>query len=121
MRVGSAVNLDAVKEWGGALAVVFSIGGIIYSWLTRRSKENTETIKAMGENISGRMEVIEKKLISDDRRIQRLEDNFKHLPTKEQISDLKVAITQVSTTVDSTNRTITRMETDIREFRKPKQ
>jgi len=113
------MNLESLKEWGGALAVVFSIGGIIYSWLTRRSKENTETIKTMGENLSERLAVIEKKLVSDDRRIQHLEDNFKHLPTKEQISELKVALTQVSTTVDSTNRTITRMESDIREFRKP--
>jgi len=120
MRVGGAMIPDTIKEWGGAMAVVFSIGGIIYSWLTRRSKENTETIAKMGEDISGRLKVIEKKLIADDRRIQHLEDNFKHLPTKEQISELKVALTQVSTTVDSTNRTITRMETDIREFRKTK-
>lgn len=120
MRVDSEMNLDAIKEWGGALAVLFSIGGIVYSWLTRRSKENAETITKMAEEISARLSVIEKKLITDDRRIQRLEDNFKHLPTKEQISELKVALTQVSTTVDSTNRTITRMESDIRDFRKTK-
>jgi len=114
------MNLESLKEWGGALAVVFSIGGIIYSWLTRRSKENSETIKALAESLSKRLEVMEKKLISDDRRIQHLEDALKHLPTKEQISELKVALAQVSTTVDSTNRTITRMETEIREFRNTK-
>ncbi|NOR63265.1 MAG: DUF2730 family protein [Rhodobacteraceae bacterium] len=115
------MNADLIKEWGGAIAVFLSIGGIIYAWLTRRSKENTETIKAMGEELSARLKVIEKKQVNYDRRIQHLEDNFKHLPTREQISELKVALAQVSTTVDNTNQTITRMETDIRDFRKPKE
>lgn len=114
------MNLDTFKEWGGALAVVFSIGGIIYSWLTRRSKENTETIKELAESLSERLKGIEKKLIADDRRIQHLEDDFKHLPTKEQISELKVALAQVSTTVDNTNKMIARLEEDIRATGKPK-
>ena len=115
------MNLETIKEWGGAAAVLISIGGFIYAWLTRRSKENAETIKKMGEEVTERLKVIEKKLIADDRRIQHLEDNFKHLPTREQISELKVALAQVSTTVDSTNKTIHRIESDIRDFRKPKE
>lgn len=114
------MNADIIKEWGGAMAVFLSTGGIIYAWLTRRSKENTETIARMGAELSSRLKVIEKKLVADDRRIQRLEDDSKHLPTREQISELKVALAQVSTTVDNTNKLITRLENDIRAIQKDK-
>lgn len=110
--------IAGVKDWLGLIAVFIALGTTFYAWLTRRSKENAKSIQKMGEDISNRLSVIEKKLISDDRRIQRLEDDFKHLPTREQISEIKVALAQISATVDNTNDGIKRIDADFRNLKK---
>ena len=106
------------KDWLGLLALLISLGGVLYAWLTRRSKENAASIQRMSEELSAKLTDNEKKLISDDRRIQRLENDVDHLPTKESISELKVALAQVSATVEATNRVITRVEDDLRSMKK---
>lgn len=64
----------------------------------------------------------ESKLVDHDRRIQSIEGELKHLPTKDQVNDLKLAISElggaVSTmkeTVTSVQRTVHRIDDWLRE------
>jgi len=107
-----------LKDWFGLIAIIIAVATTVYAWVTRRSKENAASIQKMADEISGRLKAIEKRLIVDDRRIQRLENDFQHLPTREQISELKVALAQVSTTVENTNKMVERMDNDIRSIKK---
>lgn len=110
--------IAGLKDWLGLVAVFIALGTTVYAWLTRRSKENANSIQKMGEDISERLKVIEKKLISDDRRIQRLENDFEHLPSRDQISQINVALAQIGATVDNTNAAIKRIDDDLRSLKK---
>jgi len=98
--------MDEMKEWLGAAALVISIGVTIYAWMTARSKVNAEHLKA----VDGGMK-------EHDRRIQNLESEIQHMPSKDSQHKLELSIAQMSgemktmsANMDSMTRTTRRME-----------
>lgn len=71
--------LQEFNEWIGLVAAALSIGAIIYTWITAKSRTNAKTLEAH-----------ERKLIEHDRRIQKVENEVSHLPTKEDFTELLV-------------------------------
>lgn len=97
---------DLLGPWFGLAAVVISIGGTIYAWLQSRSKNNAEHLKVHDE-----------KLVDHASRIQAIEGELKHLPAKDDVNDLKLALAQLGGTVgrldeslNGVSRTIRRVE-----------
>ena len=98
--------IDTIQSWSGALATLLSIGAIIYTWLTARSRANGQTIERH-----------ETKLISHDRRIQTLEGEFKHMPSKDDIHGLMMSVETIKgelgkmgATYEGVNRSVRRIE-----------
>jgi hypothetical protein len=71
--------MQDIKDWLGAVATALSIGAIVYTWLTARSRANGDTIDRH-----------DRKLIEHDRRIQKVENEVDHLPTKDDFNDLAI-------------------------------
>lgn len=60
-----------------------------------------------GEKALGaRQEKSEKTLVDHDRRIQRVEDELKHLPDKDTVMELKLALAELKGTVNSLGETV---------------
>ncbi|RVJ42364.1 DUF2730 family protein [Sinorhizobium medicae] len=60
-----------------------------------------------GEKALGtRLEKTEKALIEHDRRIQRVEDELKHLPDKDTVMELKLALAELKGTVNALGETV---------------
>ncbi|PYE86897.1 DUF2730 family protein [Phyllobacterium leguminum] len=76
--------MEELRTWSGPVASLLAIGGIIYTWLTASSKAN-----------EGKITDHEEKLIEHDRRIQSLESELKHLPSKDDFNGLLLAVEQV--------------------------
>ncbi|MEO9612620.1 MAG: DUF2730 family protein [Nitratireductor sp.] len=76
--------IEDIRTWSGPIASLLAIGGIVYTWLTARSTSN-----------EGKIQAHEKKLIEHDRRVQALEGEFTHLPTKDDFALLRIAIEQI--------------------------
>lgn len=98
--------MDGLREWLGAAALVISIGVTIYAWITARSKVNSEHLKAVDGAMKGH-----------DRRIQNLESEIQHMPSKDSQHKLELSIAQMSgemktmsANMDSMTRTTRRME-----------
>lgn len=75
---------DGFKEWLGAAALVISLLTSVYAWLTSKAKANSEHLIS-----------VDKKLTDHDRRIQFVESEIHHLPSKDDVNELKLAIADV--------------------------
>ena len=98
--------MDALKEWLGLAALAISVGGFIYAWLTSRSKDNSDHLKAVDTTLGDHA-----------LRIQAIEGEIKHLPAKDDVNDLKLALAQLGGTVgrldeslNGISRTVRRVE-----------
>lgn len=77
--------MDELKSWAGLLATALSLVALVYSWITARSRTNSEELGRQGE-----------KLTEHDRRIQSVEGELKHIPSKDDISDLRLAVSAMN-------------------------
>ena len=76
--------VELVAKWLGALALLISIMNTFWAYLTREART---AIARQGELAS--------KVISHDRRIQGLEHDIKHMPSKEEIHQVKLDISEM--------------------------
>ncbi|WP_198174374.1 DUF2730 family protein [Mesorhizobium xinjiangense] len=77
--------MDELRIWAGPIAAVISIATAIYTFLTASSKRN-----------AAELEKSTQKLIDHDRRIQEIETEMRHVPSKEDISELKLQLANLA-------------------------
>jgi Protein of unknown function (DUF2730) len=80
--------MDQVKEYAGLLAVLISIGSTLWMWITAGSRSNTVELQTVSNT-----------LIKHAERLQALEQDIKHLPTKDTVMELKLALSDLNGTV----------------------
>lgn len=91
--------LSEIKEWLSVASLLIAVGGFLYAWLTSGSKKATAELDAFRKTDAEKKREIEKDLDEHDRRIQSLEQEMKHLPDKDAVVELKLAISELKGTV----------------------
>ena len=98
--------IEEVRTWSGPIGSLLAIGSLIYTWFTARSKVNAELL-------SGH----ERKLTEHDRRVQKLENEYAHLPSKDDVHELREDVSEVKGSIGrmeerwaATDRTARRIE-----------
>lgn len=80
--------MDDLKSWAYLTTVVISIGALIYSWLTSRSKANSSAIGEFRSQLDGHGD-----------RLLRLESATEALPElRREIGQVHVRVDDVATT-----------------------
>lgn len=77
-----------LKEWLGLIALAISFLGTVYAWLTTRSKENSEHLSKLSGTVDNHKE-----------RIQKIESELAHLPSKDDVTALRLAISDMGGTI----------------------
>lgn len=100
------MDLSVVMPWVIAAMTIINFGGLIQNMISKGEKENSEKLKKA-----------ETKLVEYDRRIQALEGDFKHLPSKDDIHGLMLSVEvirgelgKMSETHDGVKRAVSRIE-----------
>lgn len=111
------MELDIISRWLSIIALLISIGSALWAWLGRSGRELRERItkvRAAGEAAD---KALGDELDIHDRRIQLIESELKHLPSKEDVADLKLAMTEMNgklkvseNELSSVGRTVRRIE-----------
>ena len=98
--------IASLKDWFGLAALIVSFGGTVYAWLTSRSKVNAEHLREVDAG-----------LIDHASRLQAIEQELRHLPAKDDVTDLKLALAEIKGTIgrfdeslNGVSRTVRRME-----------
>lgn len=95
--------VEVAKEWLGTVSIVIAIGSTIYVWLMSRTKVNEEHLKS-----------VDKDLVDHDRRIQAVEGELKHLPAKDDVNDLKIAMAEMKGAIGRIDETMNGLGRSIR-------
>lgn len=85
------------------VAVLLSVVNTVAVWMQRGARE-----------LARRVEKQDAKLIEHDRRIQKVEDDMRHLPTKEDLGEIGTKLTQVETELTITSRVVNRIDEFLR-------
>lgn len=84
------MDIAPLVPWLGAISLMLSVGTAIYTMFTGGAKRNAVDIqKIVGD------------LAKHDRRIQTVEGELKHLPSKESVYQLQVALTEMKGQITS--------------------
>ena len=77
------IDNDTVRTWLQFVAVlVMPICSMIYTWIATRDKDNSQHIKAVESALGAQ-------IVLHTGRIDRIESELKHLPSKDDIADIK--------------------------------
>jgi len=97
---------ELLSPWFGLIALAVSLGGTIYAWMTSRSKVNAEHLKTVDTALS-----------EHGKAIQAIEGELKHMPAKDDVTELKISMAEIKGSVavfsegmGSLSRTVRRIE-----------
>lgn len=100
------MDLAPMKDGLSAVAILISLGGIVYAWVTSRSRVNAEHLKLVDEKIGEHRS-----------RLEHIETTLKHMPPKDDVTDLKLSLAELRGSVGrldenltGVNRAVRRME-----------
>ncbi|MBI1246145.1 MAG: DUF2730 family protein [Alphaproteobacteria bacterium] len=96
------MTLAEFKDYASIGAFIMSAGGVFYTWLTARSKSNSEDIKAIHSDFAE----VKKDVEDIEARLRVIDSEWKHLPDKETINDLKISMTEMRGTVNTLNESL---------------
>lgn len=98
--------VSELKEWLGVLALLISVGGFLYAFLTKGSDRALVEVKTLGKEVD-----------EIDGRVQTLENDFRHLPDKDivhrleiSMKDMQVQMAGMAASSEATARTARRVE-----------
>jgi len=97
------VEISDLKDWTSVISGALAIGAIIYSWLMSRSEKNT-----------GRLTAVEIIVADQGKVLDRIEVELRHMPTKDEVNDLKLSIGDVTGELKALRATILPMSETVR-------
>lgn len=107
---GEIVLLTSLNQWLSAAALLISIGNALWVWLSRPARDTHKRIDEANDRVDEAFEGLK----GHDRRIQRVEDDLRHLPTKDDLGALSNKLTGVKTELDIVARVVTRIDEFLR-------
>lgn len=109
--------LEEMKSWSSIALNLIALAGVIKLWINQGEKSLEKDVTSITERISK----AETKLIDHDRRIQSVVDELKHLPDKDTVTDIRLAMAELKGTVatlgesvGSISRTVHRIDDYLR-------
>ncbi len=109
------MDLDLFNKVIAIAALVVGMANTVWIWLRRPGEAMSLRLKECEDDVAAGLKEVRLDQKNHDRRIQALEDNMKHLPTKEDLHEIETTLTDVKATLRSLNSTVTRMDDFLRE------
>jgi peptidoglycan hydrolase CwlO-like protein len=80
-----------ISQYAALALALIALAGHLKTWLSSGEKDLEKTVKSLAVDA----EATEKKVIEHDRRIQGLEAEMKHLPSKDAVHQLQLDLTEL--------------------------
>lgn len=114
-------NLTTLNQGLSLVALMIGIANALWLWISRPARDTNKRIDDTNEKVDDLQSVLENRadrhredLKEHDRRIQRLEDQMAHLPTKEDLHKVANQLTAVKTELDSIASAVRRIDDFLR-------
>ncbi len=110
-ETGNIFMLTTVQGIIGIVALLIAVANTLWTWVSKGQSATSDRVKKVEEDTD--------KL---EKRVQQLEGDFRHLPTKEDISGLRIQlenmlgkINKIDAELVSNKRTVDRIDDYLRE------
>lgn len=101
------IDNDTIRTWLQVFAVVvMPICSIVYTWIATRDKDNSQHIKAVETALGAQ-------IATHAGRIDRIESELKHLPSKDDISGLRSDMRAMQAELEATQREVQGMRSSV--------
>lgn len=108
------MTLASANQWVALFALLLSIGNLLWAWISRPARDVSTRIDTLSAEMNARGDRHRENLKDHDRRIQRVEDQMPHLPTREDLHELGRTLTAVQTQMAGMTATVTRIDDFLR-------
>jgi Protein of unknown function (DUF2730) len=105
------MDFEALSRWFGLISLVLSVVTAFWTLVTKSTKPFDDKLSEHGEDLK-----------SHDRRIQSVEERMQYLPSKDEVHQMQLAMTEmkgslsgVSKSLEVTERTVRRIDEYLRE------
>lgn len=109
-----------LQMWISIVALALTAINVVWSWVVQSRSAAASKLT----EVAAKVHEVDCEVEAHDKRIQSLESEFKHLPTRQEIADLKVQMVEIvgqmrvaETEIQGAARTIRRVEDHLRETR----
>lgn len=114
-------SLAQIQAWLSIGALLIGIANALWIWLSRPARDANKRIDEANERVDELISLADERadrhreeLKNHDRRIQRVEDEMRHLPTKDDLNRVGQSVTAMKTELDIVARTINRIDDFLR-------
>lgn len=108
------MDFDSISEGVGLLALLLSIGNIGWAWISQPARDVSKRIDEVEQDAERGQAASLASLKEHDRRIQRVEDDIRHLPIKDDLHALEKTLAQVEARLTAISNTVTRVDDFLR-------
>jgi len=102
--------LTIFSQWVGIIALLLSIANLLWAWVSRPARD----VGARVDEVDDRIDEAFEGLKGHDRRIQRVEDDVRNLPTKDDLHRVDTKVVSIKTELDIVARVVTRIDEFLR-------
>jgi hypothetical protein len=102
--------LTIFSQWVGIIALLLSIANLLWAWVSRPARD----VGARVDEVDDRIDEAFEGLTGHDRRIQRVEDDVRNLPTKDDLHRVDMKVVSIKTELDIVARVVTRIDEFLR-------
>ena len=106
----ATVDFETTSKWVALLALLLSIGNLVWAWISQPARDVAKRI----DDVDDRVDKVCEDMKVHDRRIQRTEDDVRHLPTKDDLHSVTQTLSSVKTELDIVARVVTRLDDFLR-------
>lgn len=115
------MQLAQFSQWVSIVALLIGIGNVLWAWFSRPARDLGSRLDQHRIETEKRFEEAEKQvdeayegLKGHDRRIQRVEDDLRHLPTKKDLHEVELKVNAIKTELDIVAKVVGRIDDFLR-------
>jgi HAMP domain-containing protein len=108
------VSLSLINQYLGTIALLIGIGNAVWLWLSRPTTDIKARIDEIQDDFDEKVADLLDGQKGHDRRIQRVEDDMRHLPTKDDLNEISHQVTGMKTELGMVSKTVNRIDEYLR-------
>lgn len=104
------MTLSVINQYLGIIAFLATIANSAWIWLNRPTADINKRIDKLEEDQGAEITALVEGAKRHDRRIQRVEDDIRHLPTKDDLHEVKEELAGVKTELAMVAKVVGRLD-----------
>lgn len=116
-----AMDIESINRWLGSMALMIGIINALWLWLRSPMRRAEARIDEVEDEIEEEMKALRANDKGHDRRIQTLEGEMKHRPTKDDLNAINIVVVEIEGKInantkelESIARTVRRIDDHLR-------